>query len=101
MSLARTASSGILFFMNLTLHLPDDLAARLGADGADLSRRAMEALASEEYRAGRLTKQDLRQLLGLETRAELDGFLKAHGLFEPYTLLDLERERRDLDRLGL
>jgi Uncharacterised protein family (UPF0175) len=87
--------------MNLTLHLPDDLAARLGADDADLSRRALEALASEEYRAGRLNKADLRRLLGLETLAELDGFLKAYGVFEPYTLADLERERRDLDRLGL
>src|SRR5271166_3358328 len=87
--------------VNLVVHLPDDLAARLSADGADLPRRALEALASEEYRAGRLTKPDLRRLLGLETRAELDGFLKAHGVFEPYTLADLEREQRDLERLGL
>jgi hypothetical protein len=83
------------------VHLPDDLATRLTADGGDLSRRALEALASEEYRAGRLTKPDLRRLLGLETRAELDGFLKAHGVFDPYTLADLERERRDLDQLGI
>lgn len=87
--------------MNLTVYLPDDLAARLAVEGGDLSQRALEALASEEYRAGRLTKADLKRLLGLETRAELDGFLKQHGVFEPYTLADLERERRDLDRLGL
>ena len=87
--------------MNLTVNIPDDLASRLSADGTDLSRRALEALVSEEYRAGRLTKPELRQLLGFETRAELDGFLKTHGVFEPYTQVDLERERRDLDRLDL
>jgi uncharacterized protein UPF0175 len=86
--------------MNLIVRIPDDLAARLDA-GGDLSRRALEALGLEEYRAGRLTRPELRRLLGFEIRAELDGFLKAHGVFEPYTLADLERERQDLDRFGL
>ena len=87
--------------MNLTVTLPDDIATRLAADGADLARRALEALAAEEYRAGRLTKPDLRQLLGFETGHEIDGFLKAHEVFEPYTPADLDRERQVLDRLGL
>lgn len=86
--------------MNLTVTIPNDLVRRLGADGADLSRRALEALASEEYRADRLTKPELRQLLGYETSNELDAFLAAHDVFDPYTLADLERERQDLDRLG-
>jgi len=30
--------------MNLTLHIPDDLAGQLSAAGGDLSRRALEAL---------------------------------------------------------
>ena len=42
--------------MDLTLRIPDDLAARLGASG-DLTRRALEALALEEYRAGRLARR--------------------------------------------
>jgi hypothetical protein len=87
--------------MDLTVRIADDLAKRPEADGADLSRRALEAQASEEYRAGRLSKPELRQLLGFETRAELDGFLKEHDVFEPYTLADLDRERLDLGRLGL
>ena len=33
--------------MNLTVHIPDDLASRLSAAGGDLSRRALEALAAE------------------------------------------------------
>jgi hypothetical protein len=87
--------------MNLTVHIPDNLASRLSAAGGDLSRRALEAFALEEFKSGHLTKPELRQLLGYETRAALDGFLKAHAVFEDYTLDDLEQERRDLSRLGL
>jgi len=87
--------------MQVTVEIPDDVAARLKAAGADLSRRALEAFALEEYRAARLTKPELHRLLGLGSRYALDGFLKAHGEFERYSLDDLERERQDLERLGL
>jgi len=86
--------------MNLIVEIPDDVAQRLVAAGGDLSRRALEALALEEYKRGHLTKRELRRLLGFCARDALDGFLKAHGVFEPYSLDDLERERRDLKRLG-
>jgi uncharacterized protein YgbK (DUF1537 family) len=86
--------------MNLIVQIPDDVAQRLAAAGGDLSRRALEALALEEYKLGHLTKPELRRLLGFGTRDALDGFLKAHDVFEPYSLDDLERERRDLRRLG-
>lgn len=86
--------------MNITVPIPDALAARLGSE-ADLSRRALEALALAEYQAGRLTEFELRQLLGIESRYELDGFLKARGIFHDYTLADLAREQETLDRLGI
>jgi len=86
--------------MNVTLPIPDELAARLGEAG-DVSRRALEAFAAEEYRAGRLTHPELRSLLGFVTHAELDGFLKARGIFEDYTQSDLDRERQTLGQLGL
>jgi hypothetical protein len=38
--------------------------------------------------------------LALVRATPLDGFLKTHDVFEPYGLDDLERERRDLRRLG-
>jgi Uncharacterised protein family (UPF0175) len=86
--------------MNVTVPIPDELAARLGEAG-DLSRLALEAFAAEEYRAGRLTHPELRSLLGFATHAELDGFLKARAIFEDYTQQDLDRDRQTLDRLGL
>jgi hypothetical protein len=86
--------------MELTLHIPDDVARRLSAAGSDLSRRALEAFALEEYKADRLTEAQLRQLLGFETRNELDGFLKAREVWLNFTREDLERERAALRRLG-
>jgi Uncharacterised protein family (UPF0175) len=86
--------------MELTLHIPDDVAERLSANGSDLSRRALEGFALTEYKAGQLTDFQVRQLLGLETRDELDGFLKAHEVWLNYTQEDLERERASLQRLG-
>ena len=87
--------------MNVTLRIPDDLAQRLAAGGDDISRRALEAFALDEYRAGRLTRPELRRLLGFETRAELDGFLKRRGIDESMTIEEYERDQQDLDRLGV
>jgi hypothetical protein len=87
--------------MNVTVQIPDDIAKRLTAAGCDLSRRALEGFALEEYKSGHLTKPELRRLLGYETRAALDGFLKAHAVVEDLpTLADHERERQDLHSLG-
>jgi hypothetical protein len=87
--------------MDLTIQIPDELARHFAAEHGDLSRRVLEMLALEEFKSGHITKPELRRLLGFETRAGLDGFLKAHGVFEEYTLDDLEQERRDLSHLGL
>jgi Uncharacterised protein family (UPF0175) len=86
--------------MQLIVDIPDDVAERLKSAGGDLSRRALEAFALEEFKRGQLSKSELRRLLGFSTRDALDGFLKAHNVFEPYSLDDLARERNDLKRLG-
>ena len=54
--------------MEITLHIPDELARLLGSTG-EIERRALEALALEEYKLGHLTKPELRRLLGFGTRA--------------------------------
>jgi len=86
--------------MNLTVEIPDDLARRLSAAGGDLSRRALEAFALEEYKSKRISKAELRRLLGFDTRYELDGFLKAHDVWMNYTIEDLHGEIAALQRLG-
>jgi hypothetical protein len=78
--------------MELTVQIPDDVARSMSGAGGDLSRRALEALALEEFKSGHITRPELRRLLGFETWYELDGFLKAHEVYEDYTVEDLERE---------
>ena len=89
-----------LAIMQLTVQIPDDLARRMSVSGSDLSRRALEALALEEFKSGHLTKPELRRLLGFGTRYALDGFLKAHAVYEDYTMEDFERDRDTLKQLG-
>lgn len=87
--------------MQLTVEIPDDLASQMSAAGADLSRRMLEGFALEEYKAERISKAQLRRLLGFETRYELDGFLKAHQVWPNVTIEDLRRDVQDLQSLGL
>jgi hypothetical protein len=88
--------------MNLTIQIPDELARDLFASGGDLSRRAPEGFALEEYKSGRLTKPALRRLLGFSTLDQMDGFLKTHAVVEDLpTVADLELECQDLQSLGL
>ena len=87
--------------MDLTVHLPDELVAHLGGESVhdQLERRAQEAFALGEFKADRISKVQLRKMLGLE-RIELDGFFKANGVYEEYTVEDFERERQALKELG-
>jgi hypothetical protein len=87
--------------VQLTVEIPDDFAGRFRAGGADLSRRALELLALEEYKNGHLTDADLQRLLGFATRYALDGFLKANGiLIDDYSVDDLRAEVATLEKLG-
>ena len=80
--------------MDVTFQIPDELVGSVAGSG-DLPRRALEAFALEELRAGRITEPQLCEMLGL-ARIQADGFLKSHGVFEEYTLNDFEEERRSL-----
>jgi len=86
--------------MNLTVAIPDDLAHRLSADGADAARRVLESFAVEEFRRGGLSDPDLGRLLGFATRSELDKFLKDRAIYQDYDDEDLEQDQCDLRRAG-
>jgi uncharacterized protein UPF0175 len=78
--------------MEVSFQIPDELVGSVIASG-DLSRRALEAFAPEELRAGRITEVQLCDMLGL-ARIQMDGFLKSHGVFEEYSLEDFENAER-------
>ena len=101
MRLTRGGNPARLKIMDLTVHLPDELASHLGGESVhgQLERRAREAFAIGEFKANRINKVQLRKMLGLE-RIELDGFFKANGVCEEYAAEDFERERQALKELG-
>jgi predicted HTH domain antitoxin len=83
---------------NITFQVPEDIARDLGEE-QDLERMVLEAVAVEGYRSGKLTQAQVRRLLGYQTRMEVDGFLKQHGVYLEYTLEDLDRESAIGDKL--
>ena len=78
--------------MEVTVTIPEDIAAQLHTKWQDLPRAALESLALEAYRSGTLTAAQLRRLLGFESRYEMDGFLKNAGIYLDYDLEDLKRD---------
>jgi len=63
--------------MEVTLHIPDEIAKQLSATGADMSCRALEAIALEGYRQQALTLYQVSEMLGL-SRVETEDFLGRH-----------------------
>ena len=63
--------------MEVTLHIPDDVAKQLSASGRDVSRHLLEALALEGYREQTLTLYQVSEMLGL-SRVETEDFLGRH-----------------------
>ena len=78
--------------MQVHLEIPEDLAKQLAPEPGDLTRAAIEAVALEGVRSGKLTVAQACRLLGLPSRYEMDGFLKAHGVFLDLTLDDVRRD---------
>lgn len=78
--------------MTITLTLPEDIAQELTENGEDIGRTALESLALEEYRLGRLSEEQVRRVLGFESRFDVHAFLKAHDTYLNYTDADLEQD---------
>jgi predicted HTH domain antitoxin len=80
--------------MTIMLNLPEDIARRLTSHGGDPARAVLEGLAIESYRSHALSEEQIRRLLGFETRIEVHGFLKEHGVYLNYTVKDLQQDIR-------
>jgi hypothetical protein len=85
--------------MEITVNIPDEFASQIIPEGLDPSKQALEDMAVEAFRAHRLTSAQLRRLLGIPTRYELDGFLKSRGVWLEYTAEDFRREGEITSRL--
>ena len=77
--------------MTVTFEVPDDIAQELAARGGNLSRRALEGLAVEAYRARALSQLQVGRLLSL-SRIETEDFLAQHVDLYDYSQEELEAE---------
>ena len=65
--------------MTVTLDIPDNLAASLGATVSDVCRTVADACAVAAYRAGKFSSAEVREFLGHASRWETENFLAAHS----------------------
>lgn len=85
--------------MTLTLHFPDRIADLLQTTWHDLPRAALESLAIEGYRSGKLSCAEVGELLGHSSRWVSEEFLAAHGAWPGTTREELLSDFAALDRL--
>jgi hypothetical protein len=78
--------------MQVTLDIPDNLAAQLVAAGKDPAQAALEAVAIEGYRTAHLTESEVRQMLGYETRMQVHTLLAEHDVPLHYTQEHLQQD---------
>jgi len=85
--------------MQITIEIPDDIAQRLTQQVDNLPRRALESVVIEAYRAELITSAEVGRILELDSRWDVDAFLKQAEAYLPYTEGDLEQERETLRQL--
>jgi hypothetical protein len=86
-------------FMQITVEIPDRFAEQLVPPGRDAGRMLLEEAVAGAYRDRRLTMEQVRELLSLATRFDVDGFLQRHQVYD-YSAEDLSRHMDTLARLS-
>lgn len=84
--------------LEVTLSITDEVAAKFGGEPNAVARHLLEAAAVEGYRSERLSRTQVRELLGFSWH-ETEEFLADHGCVRHYTVEDLEEDRRTLANL--
>jgi hypothetical protein len=84
--------------VHIGVDIPDNIVGVIAAN-QDHERAVLEALALEGYRSGRLGESTVRRLLSFQTRTEVHGFLKKHGVHLNYAMHDLEHDMGEGDRI--
>ena len=86
--------------MSVTVELPERIEHQLEEEwgSSNLSRKALEGLVIEAYRAEKLSVGQVAEALGLSV-IETEAFLKERGVELNYTLEDLEADRESLRKV--
>jgi len=83
--------------MQITIEIPDDVAAQLNQDTGSISHEMLEAFAVEGYRTEKLSRGQVSELLGLNFW-ETEQFLKQRGAYLHYDLNDLDQDRHSTEK---
>ena len=75
--------------MEVTIQIPDAIAAQAAREGRSVSREMLEAFAVEGYRTEKLSRGQVSELLGLNFW-QTEEFLRRH-------VLELHYDANDLD----
>lgn len=84
--------------MQITIDLPDEYARRVESHLPHLSRRVLETLVAEAYKAEYFTSAEVGRILGL-SRFEVDAFLKQHEAYLSYSIHDFNQDMETLNQL--
>ena len=80
------------------VEIPDQFVRLLVPAGRDASRTLLKESVAGACRDGRLTMEQVRELLGFGTRMQVDAFLQEHEIYD-YSVDDLEKDIETLDRV--
>jgi hypothetical protein len=78
--------------MEVTIYIPDAIGERLNRNTDDVPRWLLEKAGLEAYRSREISSYELRLMLGLKSRIELDAFLKTHGVYLEYSEEDFAHD---------
>lgn len=86
--------------MQVVVEIPDKFSRQILPDGQDPSRTLLEEASLKAFCENRLTAHELAQILGFETRYQLDGFLKERGIEQgAYGSRELTEDIDTMDQL--
>jgi hypothetical protein len=87
--------------MEVTVYIPDTIGEKLGKGKGEIPRWLLEKAGLEAYRAREISGYELRLMLGLKSRIELDAFLKTHGIYLEYSDEDFGHDAETSRQLKL
>ncbi len=82
--------------MIVTVKIPEAVAKTFGDSPDGVARGALESMAVEGYRSGKLTHFQVQTMLELSSWTETEAFLRERRVPLDYSLSDLEEDRRSL-----
>jgi predicted HTH domain antitoxin len=84
--------------MEVKVEIPDALAEKFGKTPEEAARHLLESAAVEGYRSQKLSRGQVRRMLGLSWYGT-EEFLAKHNCYLHYSVEDLEEDRKSLAKI--